>query len=259
MEWIIAVGSCLLIYYGVIKNSQKKQNIRYLENRQSSLAKQILYLRAKESEKRALYNQTFCSIDTETTGLVFAESKIIQVALVLFKNGKRVGSRSWMINPGVKIPVNATKVNKITNEMLEDKPRFAEIKEELSRLIQKYPLVGHNLSFDHGMLEHEFTRHSMQFSPTILYCTMKATSDIFTKFDRRYRRNQSPWKKLGSLANEFGIQPKGNLHDALVDADLAGKIYITMLTIEADNFQSERILAQQQMASVQSEISSLKK
>jgi hypothetical protein len=59
----------------------------------------------------------FCAIDVETTGLASAKCKIIQIAIVTFEGGRVANAWSRYLNPGVKIPVNATKVNNITDIM----------------------------------------------------------------------------------------------------------------------------------------------
>lgn len=196
----------------------------------------------------------FWAIDCETTGLNAASSRIIQMAIVLFKDSRKIKDHVWYINPGVRIPPNATKVNRITNEMLNDKPGFAGVKKEISDLLHLYPLVAHNLAFDYGMIKEEFARHAMPFRPNLLFCTMRSSHDALSAQPNRRWGNREPWKKLANLAIEHDIRPSGDYHDALVDAEVCGKIYIAMKTkeilklrqdIDRSELQLKRIAAEQ--------------
>ena len=58
-------------------------------------------------------NRPLAVFDLETTGISPAEDRIVEVALVrLLPDGSRE-TRSWLVNPGCKIPAGATAVHGI--------------------------------------------------------------------------------------------------------------------------------------------------
>jgi DNA polymerase-3 subunit epsilon len=211
-------------------------NQREMESLESSI-------RSAESAPRrltgpyALAYDNFCAVDVETTGVKAASSRIIQLAIVLFADGRPVGKKEWMFNPGCKIPSGATKVNRITNEMISCKPSFASLADTIRPILEHYPLVAHNLEFDTDMLHAEFDKLGPSLKIRYGYCTMREEFGKPSMRDdpppysrgRRWAADSRPrWKKLGALAAELGVQPEGELHDAYVDAMLAGRCFIRM-------------------------------
>ena len=177
--------------------------------------------------------KSFCALDTETTGIKKASSKDIQVALVLFDEGKPAGKRIWYIDPEVPIPSNASKVNAIYDTDVNGKGNFRYHAPQLKELLERYPLVGHNLYFDVTMLESEFKRIGQGLKIRPLYCTMRNTwydAAIAPPVERRLRKGADAlsWQTLESLASSLGVVPTGQLHDAGVDARLAGECFVAL-------------------------------
>lgn len=94
----------------------------------------------------------FVSVDVETTGLDAETDEIIDVAAIRFRGFEPVSKFTTLLKPDKPIPVEATEVNRITNEMVEGKPAFRQIAESLADFIGDDALVGHNLEFDLGFL-----------------------------------------------------------------------------------------------------------
>lgn len=91
----------------------------------------------------------FVSIDTETTGLKPAGNDIIEVSAIRFEKGfQPVSCFSTLLKPRNPIPEEATRVNGITDDMVQDKPSFSQIAESFSSYISGCNVVGHNLDFD---------------------------------------------------------------------------------------------------------------
>lgn len=91
----------------------------------------------------------FVVVDVETTGLKPANNDIIEVSAIRYEKGFRpVSCFTTLLKPRNPIPEDATRVNHITDEMVEGKPGFSEIAESFSEYISGCNLVGHNLSFD---------------------------------------------------------------------------------------------------------------
>ncbi|MDZ4151967.1 exonuclease domain-containing protein, partial [Methylicorpusculum sp.] len=71
-------------------------------------------------------------LDTETTGLNPQEGhRIIEIGCVELINRRLTGNRFHVyINPDRMIDAGAIEVHGITNEFLEDKPRFKDVAED---------------------------------------------------------------------------------------------------------------------------------
>ena len=97
----------------------------------------------------------FIAIDVETTGLDVFNDRIFEIAAIRFKNGK-VDDTFWeLINPNKKIPSFIENLTGISNKDVSDKPRFSEISNDFIRFIDKYPIIGHNVSFDIDFINKE--------------------------------------------------------------------------------------------------------
>lgn len=107
--------------------------------------------------------------DTETTGLDVQKDRIVQGSLVgVDREGREVYRRDWLINPGILIPRQATKIHGITNEQVaEEGVSPAEAVEEIvgglrAAVSAGIPLVVQNAPYDLSLLEWEARRHQVR-------------------------------------------------------------------------------------------------
>jgi hypothetical protein len=172
------LGIILVIIYAIL--AIKLHRDRKISKIQDEITRDTMFLDRltqqyrdcleEKSKAYDLYTKSiseFCAIDCETIGLKKAKSRVIQIAVIKFVEGKPNDEKVFFINPGVRIPDSATKVNKITNEMLKGKPSFSDIAQEIKSLLERHPLVGHHLDFDIDMLREEFSRINISFDPKI--------------------------------------------------------------------------------------------
>ena len=99
-------------------------------------------------------------LDTETTGLEPESGhRIIEVAC-LEMSGRRATGRHFhrYLNPERKIDFAASQVHGLTDEDLLDKPRFADIADELVEFLQGAELLIHTAEFDTAFLDAELKR-----------------------------------------------------------------------------------------------------
>lgn len=95
------------------------------------------------------------AFDTETTGVKPETDRIVELTLV-DANGTTSGFR---VNPGVPIPPEATRVHGITDADVKHAPRFADVAEEIQRLVSGAVLLGYNSrNFDTLILHAELQR-----------------------------------------------------------------------------------------------------
>ncbi len=163
-------------------------------------------------------------LDTETTGLDFRlGDRIIEVGCVELLNRKLTGQRFHRyINPEREVEAGALAVHGLSNDFLQDKPRFAEIVAAFLDFVQGAELVIHNAAFDIGFLNNELAL--LDKSPLEQTCpgvvdTLKMARDLHPG-----RRNS-----LDALCERYAINNSGRtLHGALLDAELLAEVYLAM-------------------------------
>lgn len=106
-------------------------------------------------------NITFVIFDTETTGFSPAKDRLVEIGAVKVRDGKKLGEKTWLINPKRYIPWYVQKVHNITPEMLEGCPVFAEIYPEFLEFIDGAVLIAHNAPFDIRFVAAEAERNDM--------------------------------------------------------------------------------------------------
>ncbi len=103
--------------------------------------------------------------DTETTGVDAANDRIIEISLLkLFPDGHEE-INTFLINPGIPIPPEATAIHGITDADVADKPSFYALSEILLGILSNSDLCGYNLlKFDFPLLRMEFSRNNIEFN-----------------------------------------------------------------------------------------------
>jgi DNA polymerase-3 subunit epsilon len=170
-------------------------------------------------------------LDTETTGLEPEHGhRIIEIGAVELVD-RRLSGREYhvYINPERDIEDGALEVHGLTAEFLADKPRFAEIAEELLAFVEGGELVIHNAPFDMGFLDYEFSllgRDGPPFSETVAVLdTLELAREL-----RPGQRNN-----LDALCREYGVDNSNRtLHGALLDAGILADVYLAMTGGQAD-------------------------
>jgi DNA polymerase III subunit epsilon len=163
-------------------------------------------------------------LDTETTGLS-AESgdRLIEIGCLEMVNRRLTGRRLHVyVNPERSSHEDALKVHGITDEFLADKPRFAEVAQQLIDYVKGAELIIHNAAFDVGFIDAELKRaglaplheHGVQITDSLLLA-----------------REMFPGKSnsLDALCRRLEVDNSNRtLHGALLDAGLLAEVYIRM-------------------------------
>src|ERR1700677_3431893 len=107
--------------------------------------------------------QDFVFLDTETTGANPCRDRLIEVGLYVISGGKKELVWNHLISPDTAIPAFITRLTSISNEMVQDAPRFKEIANELAQILHGKIMVAHNARFDYAFLKNEFKRCQIDF------------------------------------------------------------------------------------------------
>ena len=166
-------------------------------------------------------------LDTETTGLEPAQGhRIIEIGCVEVINRRLTGNRYHQyLNPGRAIDPGAIEVHGITNEMLADKPMFADVAAAFLEFIKGAELIIHNAPFDVGFINHELK--SMRAGAAIAcldgHCTVLDTLALARKMHPGQKNN------LDALCRRYSIDnAQRTLHGALLDAEILADVYLAM-------------------------------
>ncbi len=164
-------------------------------------------------------------LDTETTGLSPEQGhKIIEIGALEMVNRRLTGKQfHYYIHPEREIDPGAQRIHGITLEFLQDKPRFAEIVQELIAFIQGAELIIHNAPFDISFMDAEFKHAGIH---------QRVSSCIHGVIDTLViARKQHPGKKnnLDALCKRYAIDNSGRaLHGALLDSEILAEVYLAM-------------------------------
>ena len=164
------------------------------------------------------------SFDLETTGLDPQRDRIVSAALMYVEPDGRavIPSYSTVVDPGVPVPEEASRVNGLTTERVraEGITPAAALRYIVSLLArcrsERTPLVIMNAPFDWPFLIAECRRHGIQEPPSV---------PIFDPLvvDRHTDPYRKGSRRLESLAAHYGVPLEG-AHQAGADAIAAAMV-----------------------------------
>jgi DNA polymerase-3 subunit epsilon len=163
-------------------------------------------------------------LDTETTGLEpRLGHRVIEIACVEMKHRRLTGRHlHHYLNPDRAIDVGAMNIHGISNDFLEDKPRFAQIAREFMDFIAGAELIIHNAPFDIGFLDMELARLDLPATQEIC-ASVRDTLKMARELHPGKRNN------LDALCERYQISnAHRTLHGALLDAELLADVYLAM-------------------------------
>jgi DNA polymerase III epsilon subunit family exonuclease len=190
--------------------------------------------RPRNGQKLMKYSH-FVVIDIETTGLKTNSDKIIEVSAVRYEFFKPKEVFTTLLDPQKPIPQEASKINGITDSMVQGKPTFKSIIPALEEFIGASDLLGQNIMFDLKFLYHygyDFTKNKRKY-----YDTLDIAKSKLKKFDeRKYERNPDHEYdvddyKLGTLCEYYGVE-QIDAHRALGDCYATAQVFEAMLKNE---------------------------
>jgi DNA polymerase-3 subunit epsilon len=110
----------------------------------------------------------YAIVDIETTGGSASIEKITEIAVYLHDGNKITDEFVSLVNPEKNIPYFITNLTGITNEMVEDAPRFYEIAKKVIEMTEGRTFVAHNARFDYSFIRQEYKSLGFNFKRNIL-------------------------------------------------------------------------------------------
>lgn len=152
--------------------------------------------------------QLFAVVDVETTGGLGRCEKITEIAIFVTDGENLIRSFHSLVNPERTIPPYIINLTGITNEMVEQAPRFYEIAAKILETFKDTVFVAHNAVFDYNFIKKEFAELGYKFRMDTL-CTVQLSKKIFPGLSSY---------SLGELCKSLGISIYDR-HRAKADAE----------------------------------------
>lgn len=166
----------------------------------------------------------FTAFDTETTGLEPRACRVVELGGIRF-DSRGIASRfNTLINPGVPMPSEVTKINGITDAMLSGQPRPDAAIPDFLRFAGDTVLVAHNAPFDVSFINEELARLGKSALKNRVVDTRAFARDMFPGL---------PNYKLQDLAAHFGIKAI-DAHRAEDDARVCMELFLVCLAALRD-------------------------
>ena len=170
----------------------------------------------KLGTKRIAYTPSYVVFDLETTGISAAADQVIEISAVKVENGQVTGEFSTLVNPGMPIPWQASRVNHIYDDMVKDSPDFRTALRSFLDFAGDAVLVGHNIhSFDMKFLYRDARKFWNGIPDNDYIDTLQLA---------RYCLPQLRHHRLTDLAEYYGISSAG-AHRALADCRMNQQVF----------------------------------
>src|SRR6218665_2722565 len=143
-------------------------------------------------------------LDTETTGLsADSGDRIIEFGCVELLNRKLTGNNLHLyFNPGRDSHEDALKAHGISNEFLKDKPRFAELGDDILQYLQGAELIIHNAHFVFVFFNQEL---ELPGHPALAHCVERVTDTLAMAKELYPGKRNS----LDALCDRLGVDNSG--------------------------------------------------
>ncbi|MCM2410978.1 MULTISPECIES: 3'-5' exonuclease [unclassified Streptomyces] len=169
------------------------------------------------------------AFDLETTGTDVETDRIVTAAVVrLDPDGTVSQERTWLLDPGVAIPEQASAIHGISTERARAHgvPAASAV-EEITRAVADglrsgTPLVVMNARYDLSLLDRECRRHAVASISERLGDAPSPVIDplVLDKHVDKYRKGK---RALHALCAHYGVS-LDDAHDAMADAVAAARV-----------------------------------
>ena len=152
-------------------------------------------------------------LDTETTGLD-DKAEIVEISII-----DQLGNVVFdsLVKPQQPIPAEATAIHGITNDMVATAPSWADIHDEVCRLISSKPLVIYNADYDMRLMAQTAALYGLKpvTADAGVHCAMLAYAEFYG--DWNDYKGSYRGQRLTSAAAQQGVVTDGQAHRALAD------------------------------------------
>jgi len=171
-------------------------------------------------EHRLLSEIDFVVLDVEAIGAKGLPARAIELGAYHVRSGKIIDNFQSLIDPGVPLPRFIAALTGISDQMLKNAPKFAEIADAWLDFAGDSVIVAHNSKFDLALLNREIGRvfPGCRMRNAEL-CTVKLARRIIWDLDNH---------NLDALAQYFGLEIPQR-HRAASDAFATAEVFLRLL------------------------------
>ena len=163
---------------------------------------------------------TYVVVDVEGNGQ--QPPDLVELAAVRIEGGVIGEPVSWLVRPERPITPIARRIHGITNQQVDSAPVFADIQEEVLRVLEGAALVGHNVHVDLSVLERKLDG----WLPPEVFDTLKLA--------RRLLPDATGYR-LGVLVDAFklaeGLSEELTPHRATYDVLVTARLFVRLATL----------------------------
>ncbi len=179
-----------------------------------------LTIKANEIEEQPLNDIDFVVVDVEAVSGRSIPTRLIEIGACRVHRGEIKDEFEVLLNPDLPVPRFISALTGITDEMLSEAPRFADVAERWLEFAGDSVLVAHNSNFDLTLLNQEIGR-------VFPGCRMRNADVCTVKLARRIAPNLDN-HHLDALAEHFGFEITQR-HRAAGDALATAHIFLRLL------------------------------
>jgi DNA polymerase III subunit epsilon len=161
-------------------------------------------------------------IDTETTGLnPLTGDRVVEIGGVELFNHVPTGRHFHKyVNPDRRMTEDAFQVHGLGDDFLADKPRFAEIVDEMIDFFGDAVLIAHNAPFDVQFLNFELEKAQRPGLANKIIDTVELARE----------KHPGARVSLDALCKHYGIDnSRRTLHGALLDSEILADVYLELI------------------------------
>jgi DNA polymerase-3 subunit epsilon len=159
------------------------------------------------------------ALDLETTGLSARRDRIVELAAVIWQDGREVAAFERLVNPGMPMPAGALHVHGISDVMVANAPPVRDVLPEFIAFCQGDAVVAHNANFDLGFIREECRRAELVPFTLPIYDTCVLARQLVPGY---------PSYSLAALKVAFGLEHE-QTHRALDDARDCLAVFVRLL------------------------------
>lgn len=159
-------------------------------------------------------------LDTETTGLSFAEDRVVEIGCIELLDYLPTGRTLHIyVNPQREVPKKASDIHGLTYDFLKKYRTFKHAAPRLLDFIGNDPIIAHNASFDLGMLNGELRRLELPPLANPVIDTLLLARSV----------KKGGQHNLDALCKHFGIDNSHRVqHGALLDCEILAAVYLEL-------------------------------
>ncbi len=176
-------------------------------------------------------------LDTETTGLSPMD-EICEIAIIDVTGQVLINS---LVKPIRSIPLSATDIHGISNEMVKSAPTFRDLLPELDRILRGRTVLVYNVEFDIDKLYRSAEANGLKgafelwwkrfdVGPGVVASLWHDVMELYATYygDWNDYHHSYRWQRLGAALHQCGIEFPKSIHRAHADAEMTRRLVLHM-------------------------------